>query len=644
MPSHPPQPPAPQRLSLGRIVPATCILLLLHFGQDVLRPIAIAAILSLVIAPLVRKLARTGMGRTAATLLSVLLVAVGVVWMSAVLAIQLVAVAGDLPRYSAAITSKVQSIREVTVRPFERLEAELKGAMPQARPPASAPTPAPTGTQRSRAAAAAAAAAASAATPTVPGDPVPVQIRQAPPTAGDIVSKLLSSVWGPVGEAGIVLVLLVFVLLEHESLSDRFIRVIGVARLGPTVQALSETAEGVSRFFLSQFVVNLTFGVVLGAGLWVIGIPHAALWASIAALLRFIPYVGVLGAAALIAVFGAAVDPGWSLVLWSLGLFAALELLVANVVEPQVYGHSTGLAPLAVIVSALFWGAMWGPVGLLLSTPLTLCIVVVGRHVRALEPFAILLTEGQGLDAGQRFYQRALSGNTTLIIQDARSHMRRATFAKYCDRVLLPGLALAGSDLRLGHIDDQQSERIKKVVVRLTEELAGTRPDRRAARRRRATVSLAAANVGMQLRQMRESSLGPWQGRLDVPLQSIVLCFGFGTERDDLLTELLVRALRQDAIDARSVSLTDPQDPSRADKSVLVGTAFLTYPVDGALEQWRAVATEMRAALPDALIATIRLPLEEAAAAEDLVRDHVDLILHSYAEAEAFVLQARKPA
>ena len=147
MPLHLPQPPAPQRLSLGRIVPATCILLLLHFGQDVLRPIAIAAILSLVIAPLVRKLARTGMGRTAATLLSVLLVAVGVVWMSAVLAIQLVAVAGDLPRYSAAITSKVQSIREVTVRPFERLEAEFRGVAPQARP-ASAPAPAPTGAQR----------------------------------------------------------------------------------------------------------------------------------------------------------------------------------------------------------------------------------------------------------------------------------------------------------------------------------------------------------------------------------------------------------------------------------------------------------------------------------------------------------------
>jgi predicted PurR-regulated permease PerM len=630
----------PQRPFIGRIVPATCILLLLHFGQDVLRPIAIASILSLVIAPLVRKLARTGMGRTAATLVSVLLVAVGVVWMSAVLAIQLVAVAADLPRYSAAITSKVQSIREVTVRPFERLEAELKGAVPQARPAsAPAPAPAPSGTQRSRASA----AAAAAATPAVPSDPVPVQIRQAPPTAGDIVSRLLSSVWGPVGEAGIVLVLLVFVLLEHESLSDRFIRVIGVARLGPTVQALSETAEGVSRFFLSQFVVNLTFGVVLGAGLWLIGIPHAALWASIAALLRFIPYVGVLGAAALIAVFGAAVDPGWSLVMWSLGLFAALELLVANAVEPQVYGHSTGLAPLAVIVSALFWGAMWGPVGLLLSTPLTLCIVVVGRHVRALEPFAILLTEGPGLNAGQRFYQRALSGNPALIIQDARTYLRRATFAKYCDHVLLPGLALAGADLRMGRIDDRQSERIQKTVVRLTEELAGTRPDRRAARRRRATVSLAAANVGVQLRQMRESSLGPWQGRLDVPLQSIVLCFGFGTERDDLLTELLVRALRQDAIDARSVSLTDPQDPARADKSVLVGTAFLTYPVKSAVDQWRAVATEMRAALPGVLIATIHLPLDEAAAAEDLLRDDVDLILHSYAEAEAFVLQARKP-
>ena len=472
-------------------------------------------------------------------------------------------------------------------------------------------------------------------------EPLPVQIRQSPPSAGDLVSKLLSSLWGPIGEAGIVFILLVFILLEHESLSDRFIRVIGVAELGPTVQALSDTAQGVSRYFMSQFVVNLTFGAVVGVGLWAIGIPHAALWGSIGALLRFVPYVGVLAAAALIAVFSAAVDPGWSLVLSSLTLFMVLELVVAHVVEPQVYGHSTGLAPLAVIVSALFWGAMWGPVGLLLSTPLTLIIVVVGRHVRALEPLSILLTDAPGLNAGQRFYQRALSDNTAAIIKDARLYLRRSTFAKYCDQVLLPGLALAGLDFQLGRIDLRQRARIDKTVIGLAETLAMGRSGKRSGRRR-STVSLADASLGSRLRQIRESRLGPYQGRLDVPSQSVVLCAGFGSERDELLTELLVRARRQDDVDARSVSLAEPPDPDMADKASLVGTVFLAYPRHDAVDAWRATAAEMRAALPHAAIATVRLPLDEAGAPEEQVKDAVDLILHSYSEAEAFVMQGAK--
>ena len=619
-----------ERLGIGTVVPATCLLLLLHFGQDVLRPIAIAAVLSLVIAPLARKLTRTGMGRTIATLVSVVMVAVCVVCMSAVLAIQLVDVGAGLPQYRAAITSKIESVREVVVRPFERFEAELKGVAPQATP---APTPAP----RARSSARSVAPAA----PVASNEPLPVQIRQTPPSAGDLVSKLLASLWGPIGEAGIVFILLVFILLEHESLSDRFIRVIGVAELGPTVQALSDTAQGVSRYFMSQVIVNATFGAIVGVGLWAIGIPHAALWGSISALLRFVPYVGVLGAAALIAIFSAAVDPGWSLVLSSLTLFMVLELVVAHVVEPQVYGHSTGLAPLAVIVSALFWGAMWGPVGLLLSTPLTLIIVVVGRHVRALEPLSILLTDAPGLNAGQRFYQRALSENTAAIIKDARLYLRRSTFAKYCDQVLLPGLALAGLDFQLGRIDARQRARIEKTVVGLAETLAGGRSGKRFGRRR-STVSLADASLGSRLRQIRESRLGPYQGRLDVPSQSVVLCAGFGSDRDELLTELLVRALRQDDVDARSVSLAKPPDPDMADKASLVGTVFLAYPRHDVVDAWRSTAAEMRAAMPHAAIATVRLPLDEAGAPEEQVKDSVDLILHSYSEAEAFVMQSAK--
>lgn len=617
-------PTVDNRTALGRIVPITCALALLHFGQDFLKPIAIAAILSLVITPLARKLAASGLGRTVSTLVSVLLVGAVVVWISAVLAIQLVAVAADLPQYKAAIAAKVESIRASTLKPFEQIEAELRGVLPQGPNARSTDRRLP--------------AAESVETP------VAVQIQQVPQSAGDMVSKLVSALWGPLGEAGIVFVLLVFILMERESLSDRVIRLVGEAELGVTVQTLTEAAEGVSKFFLSQALVNATFGLVVALGMWALGVPHAALWGVVSALLRFIPHVGVFGAAALIAVFSAAVDPGWSLVMWSLGLFLALELLVAHVVEPQVYGHSTGLAPLAVIVSALFWGAMWGPVGLLLSTPLTLCLVVIGRHVRALEPLTILLSEAPGLTAGQRFYQRALSGNFEAILRDARLYLRRGSFAKYCDHVLLPGLALSATDFSAGRIDGPKRQRVQTQLVRLVESLSAMQPERRAGRRR-PPVSLVDANVGSHLRKMREARLGKWQGRLDVPYRSIVLCLGFGTERDELLMELMVRALRENGVDARSVSLDDPQDPAAADKSVLVGTAFMVYPRQDDMDRWCIVAAELRAALPQAILATIKLRLFRGDAGEDeRVMQHVDLVVHSYAEAEAFVMQHHAPS
>jgi predicted PurR-regulated permease PerM len=618
---------------LGRVVPATCVLVLLHFGQDFLQPLAIASMLALVVAPLVRRLSRSGLGATASTLVSVALVAACVVWMSAVLTIQLVSVAGDLPRYRAAIEAKVESVRERTVRPFERLDEQLRGALPTTEVGRDrAGAPARSSARQSRANQAAVATPAPAPAPAPP---------QAPSTS-DLVSKLLSALVGPIAEVGIVFVLLVFILLERESLGDRFIRLVGESRLGTTVQALNDTAQGVSRFFLAQATVNAAFGVVVAAGLWLIGIPHAALWGAIGGVLRFVPYVGVLGAAALIALFSAAVDPGWTLVFASLGLFLALELLVAHVIEPQVYGHSTGLAPLAVIVSALFWGALWGPVGLLLSTPLTLCLVVVGRHVAALEPLTILLTESPGLNAGQRFYQRALGGSTATIIQDARAFLRRDSFARYCDQTLLPGLALGLADFRSGRIDGQQLARIQTQVVRLAESFATTKLGWRA--RRRASIVLTDAHVGTRLREMREARLGRWQGKLDVPSGSIALCVSSGSDRDELLTELLVRALNDAAIDARSVSMGEPPDRSADDKAQLVGTVFVTYPPQDAFAAWVALTTEFRAALPHAVLATIRLPLDHALASQEEVAAQVDLVLHSYAEAETFMLEGEKAA
>ena len=614
--------PSHQGTRAGQIIAATCVVALLYLGSGVLAPLALASVLSLVLAPLKRKIARSGFGHTAGALISVLLVGSCMAWAGVVLASQVADVAADLPQYKEEVRSKLQQVRDMTIRPLERMESELGGVLPQ-EPGASGSR------QRSRPVA------------TATAQPLAVQIRDERATATDTLSRVFASLWGPLGQAGIVLVLLVFILLEHEGLRDRMIRLAGEAEAGRTMQALEDAAQGVSRFFLSQCVVNATFAVVLGIGLWLVGIPHAALWGALGGLARFVPYVGALAAGTAIAAFAAAVDPGWALMFWSIAIFLVLEVLVAHLVEPQVYGYSTGLAPLGVIVSALFWGALWGPIGLLLSTPLTLCLVVAGRHVRALAPVSILFGEAPGLTAGLRLYQRALSGEPREILAAARDYLRRSNFARYCDQILLPGLALAAADFHAGRIGTEQHDRVRRTIATVAESLSAVKPQEGASRGRRST-SLLDADFGAHVRQLRSDGLGRWRGALGGPAGTVVLCVGNGSERDNLLTDLLVQALRDESIDSRNVSLGSVPELLSPAELRSVATVVLTAPLEDEHSVWEKVALEMRVTLPQAIVLTVRLPLEDGVSDERDVGAHVDLVVRSFSEAVAFVLADRK--
>ncbi|CAH0190216.1 AI-2 transport protein TqsA [Massilia sp. Bi118] len=611
-----------KHLNAGSLVTVTCGLGLLYFGRDVLEPIALASILSLVIAPLIRSMRRAGLAQMPATMLSVLLATTCLVGVGIVLAFQLVAVTRDLPKYRAAMRTKVAAVRELAERPFERIEAELS---------AVAPSSGTTATGRR-----------GMTTITIsPTQPIPVEIRAPRLTTTGALTRLFSLAWGPIGEAGLVLVLLIFMSLEHESLRDRLIRLGGQTEVSRTIQALADAAQGVSRFFFSQFVVNVTFGLLIGVVLWAADVPHAALWGALSGLLRFVPYLGIMAAGAVIAMFVAAIDPGWTLALSCMVLFIALELLVANIVEPKVYGHSSGLSPLAVIISALFWGAMWGPVGLLLSTPLTLCLVVAGRHVRTLEPVTILLGDAPAVSGAQRFYQRILAGDIAAIIHDAQDFLERSSFARYCDHILLPGIVLAANDTRSGKMEKPQEDRIRTaiadVAATLTPESGGP------PKSRRRNMSLLDANIGAHLRQMREARLGRWQGALDVPAHSVVLCVGLATMRDDMLSELLVRALREDQVDARSFSIIGDSENPGPDKADLVSTVFINYPTEAMLDQWLTAVANLRAGLPEAMLVTIRLPLIDPVPSASLVEKQVDMVLRSFEEALAFVAPEHAP-
>ena len=610
------------RLGAATVVAGTCILGLLHFGRDFLEPLALALILSLVIAPLVRMISKTGVGHLPATLISVLLATIGVIGISVILAAQMVAVTADLPQYRVAIQSKLEKVRQLTERPFALIEAELRAVAPSVHK-----------IDRTANRPGAKLAAGQA-------QPVPVEIHTPPLTASKTITRLLSQVLGPIGEAGLVLVLMIFILLEHESLRDRVVRLTGNADVGRTMKALADATGGVSRFFFCQFVVNIVFGSVVGILLWAAGVPHAILFGALSGLLRFVPYLGALVAGTAIALFVGAIDTGWTLAISCVTIFIALELLVANVVEPKVYGHSSGLSPLGVMVSALFWGALWGPVGLLLSTPLTLCLVVAGRHVRALEPITILFSDAPSVDVPQRFYHRILLGDSDAIIRDAHAYLRKFTFASYCDNVLLPGLALGVDEFDSGKIEQAQQQNIRFTIAALADTLisAAGALNKRPRRRRVAEIDV---NVGAHLRHMRQKQLGKWQGSLDVPARSIVLCIGMPTERDELLNELFILALREADVDARSVPVDEPQERPDTDRTDLIATVFFAYPLQEMLEQWLDLVSHWRARLPDSLFVTIRLLSEGKDAKQSVVEKSVDVVLRTFEEGLEFVAPDR---
>src|SRR3954463_6417993 len=352
---------------------ACIIVATLYFGREIFVPIALAILLSFVLAPLVGLLQHLRVPRGVAVV-SVVVAAFALIFaMGSLLATQLTQLAGDLPRYQSTITEKIQSFRETTASrgTLERASGMLKDLGKELDKPNDGFRPT--------------SGSIAAAKPTGPLSPVPVEVRQPDPGALESLRSLISPLLHPLATTGIIVIFVIFILLQREDLRNRLIRLAGSRDLQRTTAALDDAAARLSRLFLIQLLLNGSFGLVIGIGLWLIGIPSPILWGILAAVLRFVPYIGAAIAAAFPLALAVAVDPSWSMLLWTLALFLVVEPLVGHVVEPMVYGHSTGLSPVAVVASATFWTALWGPIGLVLATPLTVCLVVLGRHVERLE-------------------------------------------------------------------------------------------------------------------------------------------------------------------------------------------------------------------------------------------------------------------
>jgi predicted PurR-regulated permease PerM len=381
--------------------------------------------------------------------------------MGSLLASQLTQLASDLPRYQSTISDKIQSFRDTTASrgTLERASGMLKDLSKELDKPKDAESSlAPSLIPRPKASA--------------PLSPVPVEVRQPDPGALESLRALISPLLHPLATTGIIIIFVIFILLQREDLRNRLIRLAGSHDLQRTTAALDDAASRLSRLFLIQLLLNGTFGVVIGIGLWLIGIPSAILWGILAAVLRFVPYIGAAIAAAFPLALAVAVDPGWTMLLWTLALFLVVEPVVGHVIEPMVYGHSTGLSPVAVVASATFWTALWGPIGLVLATPLTVCLVVLGRHVERLEFLDVMFGDRPALSPPEIFYQRMLAGDPTEAAEKAEEFLKERSLSSYYDEVALKGLQLAQADSERGALDHDRLTKIRDAVAEFASDLA----------------------------------------------------------------------------------------------------------------------------------------------------------------------------
>jgi len=443
--------------ALSTVLLAVVMVAALYLARDVLVPISLAVLLSFVLAPLVRLLRACYAPRVVAVVVAVLLAFAAIFSLGALMISQVNQLAGDLPGYQSTLRSKIHSLRgaaagtgtlERASEVLQDLGRELDKPNISGAPSSSVPTADSTG----------------------PSKPIQVEVKQPDPGALRTLVALISPLIHPLTTTGIVVIFAIFILLQRDDLRNRLIRLAGAQDLQRTTAALDDAGQRLSRLFLTQLALNASFGLVIGIGLWLIGVPSAPLWGMLAMILRFVPYIGAFISAIFPLILSAAVGPDWGMAIWTAALFGVVEPIVGHVIEPMLYGQSTGLSPVAVITSATFWTWLWGPIGLVLATPLTMCLVVLGRHVDQLKFLDVMFGDKPPLKPEQLVYQRFLAGDPTEAAEQARQFLKDKPLLSYYQGILIEGLKLAQTDADKGLLDDERKLRIRDTVADIVED------------------------------------------------------------------------------------------------------------------------------------------------------------------------------
>lgn len=420
------------------------LIMTLYFAQTIIIPLTIAALLTFLLSPVVMQLEKW-MGRIISIIVVVIVVFSIIGSIGYIFARQLILFGSNFQNYYEIIQTKLQAFQFPQGGFFDRighiLENVKEGLLGDSN-------------------------AAEIATQVIP---IGVNLSS---NFLNFIQSLFGSIFHVLGIAGIVILLLIFMLLNREDIRSRIIKLIGQSRIGSTTAAMNETGERVFRYLFRLFIINIGFGICVTIGLHWIGIPNAILWGCFAAIMRFIPYIGVWIAAVIPIALSFIITDTWSLPVITISFFILLEIMTAYVIEPFYYGIGTGVSSFALILAAIVWTWAWGPIGLLLSTPLTVCLVVLGQYVPNMNFLRTLLSQEQVLTPGEEFYHRLLSSNYNESIDIVESYLQKSSLISLYDSLLIPVVAQAEKDFQLEFIDHEQKQELYQSIREIVDFLS----------------------------------------------------------------------------------------------------------------------------------------------------------------------------
>lgn len=535
----------------------------LYLGKILFLPLAFAILFAFLLAPLVGRLERLRLPRTIAVVVVILGFAALLGCAGWIFFSQLVSVANDLPTYGGNISQKVAAVHAPSNSAFSRAEREVERlgdefGIATSSTPAQSPHGKAIGTSPEH----------------------PVQVKEVSHMPGRL--DQLGGVVEPLTTALLSVVFTFFVLLQREDLRNRLIRLSGDRNLTVVTQTMDDASWRISRYFRLQLLVNTIYGCIIFSVLWAIGLPHALLFATIAAVLRFVPYVGWIGAALLPTVLSLAVFQGWERTLLIAGTFLSLEIVTGNYAEPRIYGKHTGLSSLAILVAAGFWTLLWGPVGLVLSVPLTVCLVVMGHHIPSLEFLTVMLGDKPDIPRWMCFYQRLLAGDDSEAARILESALRQKPLDEAFDSVLVPALVMAEHDRQHNEMEASIVGSIHRTARELIDE---------------APFQLARQDTPQQpqaITPLVHATERPGEAR---PLK--VLCVPVRDESDELAALMLAQTLETEGFEAISLSPMRVDEIAAAVDSGEPDAVFLTALPPVGLARCHRIYRTLRARHPE---------------------------------------------